>query len=313
VVAPDLAAVSASGQATASGYLLKGTVRNNGPGAYTGGRTVRFEKRTGTTWVALTATQALPGTIAAGATAPPVQATLPTAPAAATQVRLRISGGDAQPANDVSTPFTVVLPDLRAQNATGVQLATSYKLSGQVVNNGPGVYAGTRKFSFQKWNGSSWVALTAEVVIPGGALAVGGTRPVSGTVTGTLPKGTPVRLHLTPGDAVVSNDNSSPFFVQVADLQALSAAHGASVLTGSIRNNGPGFYVGGRSFRFEKKVGGSWVALTGFHPVPGAGTLAAGSTHAVSVPFTGSLPPGTPIRLHLSPGDANTGNDDSQH
>jgi hypothetical protein len=307
VVAPDLAAQAASGQTTAAGYLLKGTVQNNGPGAYTGGRSFRFEKLVGVNWVALTPAVPLAGPIAASASQP-VQSVLAVVPPAGTKVRLHITPGDAQVVNDNSVAFTVVLPDLQAQNVHGHQTAAGYLLNGQIHNNGPGVYAGGRSFRFDKKVGANWVPLTALQPVPGPILA-GATKAVVVTVPGTLPEGTLVRLHVTPGDAVVGNDNAQAT-LHAPDLRAVSGSAVGLTLHGTIHNNGPGVYTGGRTFRFEKKVGANWVPLTAFAPIPG-GSLGAGGNRAVTGSLAVALPAGTHVRLHLSPGDANTANDNS--
>jgi hypothetical protein len=303
---PDLAAQSASGQKTVAGYQLKGVVRNFGPGTYALGRSFRFERWNGSAWVVLAPAQPLVGLIPAGATKT-VFANLGATPVAGTKVRLHLSAGDAQPLNDNSPAFTVVLPDLNAQNVAGHQTIAGYHLQGQVHNNGPGVYTGGRSFRFERKVGPNWFALTALQPLTGPILA-GGTKAVSATVPGTLPEGALVRLHITPGDAVPGNDNASAV-MHASDLLAVSASKVGAMLHGTIHNNGPGTYTAGRTFRFERKVGASWVGLTAAAPIPG-GPLVAGGNRAVSA-VAPPLPSGTKIRLHISPGDANAVNDNS--
>jgi hypothetical protein len=261
--------------------------------------------------VPLTPAAPLAGPIPAGGNKL-VQATLAAVPPAGTKVRLHISPGDTQPANDNSLPFTVVVPvpDLQAVSVTGNQAASGYMLSGNIRNNGPGIYTGGRSFVFQRQVAGGWTPLAASQAVTGPIL-VNGTRTVSVTVPGTLPEGTVVRLHLTPGDAVSGNDNVQAT-MHAPDLQALNASVTQLALKGTIKNNGPGTYINGRRFWFEKKVGpNNWTAVTNPNtPIPG-GPLAPGGTRTVNGVLTTLLPPGTQVRLHVSPGDANTGNDAS--
>jgi hypothetical protein len=305
---PDLAAQSVWGQTTATGYLLKGKIHSFGPGLYTGGRSYRFEKRLVFFWVPLTPMTPLAGPLAAGGSRI-VQATLGAAPKAGTQVRLHLTPGDGNVGNDNSAPFAVVLPDLKAQNLTAVQTPAGVKLAGQVRNNGPGIYAGGRSYRFEKWKNGGWVPLGAFQPLTG-PLAAGGVKVVTKTVPGTLPNGKLVRLHVTPGDAVPANDVTTATF-HAPDLRAVSAWKVGGLFKGTIHNNGPGTYLSGRNFRFEKKVGmGPWLPVSAASPIPG-GPLAPGGNRTVSAPVLGVLSPGTQIRLHISPGDANVGNDHS--
>jgi hypothetical protein len=203
----DLAAVSTSGLEIPGGYRVTGVVRNFGPGTYVTGRTLRFERWTGSAWAALTPSQPLAGVIPAGATRA-VHVNLGAAPAAGTPIRLHLNPGDPNPGNDNSPAFTVVaLSDLRAQSVAVNQTATGLRLTGQVRNNGSGVYSGGRTFRFEKRVGNTWVPLTANTAVPGGPLAAGASRFVVAFASTALPHGTRVRLRVSPGA-----NNTSPVF-----------------------------------------------------------------------------------------------------
>lgn len=102
---PDLAAFSLqivnSGGKKVSKYFLRATIKNNGPGTYTSGRTYTLQKKVGNNWVTLQ-TGAV-SNLTAGNTMTVSKLLGNTKPAAGTQFRLILSPGDAVPSNNTKT------------------------------------------------------------------------------------------------------------------------------------------------------------------------------------------------------------------
>src|SRR5262249_35286458 len=94
---PDLAAFSLQIVKNGSKYSLQASIKNNGPGSYTSGRTYWLQIKVNGTWTTLQ-TGAVPS-LAAGRSMP-LSRVLDARPAAGTQFRLILSAGDSVPGND---------------------------------------------------------------------------------------------------------------------------------------------------------------------------------------------------------------------
>lgn len=307
--------------------LLTFAIANNGPAPFTGGRVFTV---TATGLSGVLASRPIPNLRVGQTTNPPLTVNLTTQlaalqPGARTQITIAISGADGNPSNDRSASLTYTAPgtgsgnpDLAVVNAH-LDAATK-TLSFAVMNLGPGTYTSGRTYTIQATGLRGPFPSAPLAPIPQG-------RPSStiqvqlATLLSALTPGasTQITVVLNAGDSNPSNDRSPPM-TYTAPLGAGGADLGVSIigmdpvtkiLRFSVKNNGPGAYLGGRSYAI-RATGVAGTIASG--PVPG---LAAGHTSppmmANLAAQLGAMRPGssTQITVSLTGTDTNAANDTS--
>lgn len=204
-----------------------------------------------------------------------------------------------QPIIDPNFPI-IREADLQVQNLSVNPGGTFF---GVIRNGGPSRYMGGRRWYLLQSNG---VGGPLDVVLQGDIPPLWVNR--SYYIQGKLPilaQGSRVVLALSPGDDFRPNDFSSVLFEAPsrADLAVTSLRLDGTLLRGTITNNGPANYAGGRFFTLRDGLGLT-PALKG--PVP---ALASGQSTEVQLDVTASLSAINSFSLHISVGDDNPFND----
>ncbi|HYV39712.1 MAG TPA: hypothetical protein VE988_28745 [Gemmataceae bacterium] len=216
---------------------------------------------------------------------------------------LALSPGDSKRLNDFSGVIFLQSVTAKSDLAAKVQLQGK-KLVGTITNNGPELFKGDGKRTFQLGDTSGLVAPLLDKVPP---LAVGASSTVSLDVSAAINAKTKFFLALNPGDDFKINDvatlphNAKGKATIVPDLEAKALVIKGKKLVGTIVNNGPGEYLGGRNF---------FLGNNAVHKSSSIGALKVGGTHLVELDLSDLvLATNQTFKLHISGDDAKPAND----